>query len=464
MVGSLNRVVEHLRRPRWIVRDMADDPAAALFQTVRLRLTLWYIGVLAVILLVSSIVLYVSVRHSLLAPVESSLQQNAQTIGHSWVTIGNGPSGLAAGWSPCGADHLVPADWFDVCYDVHGRVLGASHYVADFVPAVANPSLVSTALSDGQAQDIVQLGNPLGAVERYAVRVDAPDSGAPIGVVQVAATIPMQALDTLLHLLVLFGFLTLLLAGVGGLFLANRALQPARLAHARQRDFIADASHELRTPLTMLRSNVEVVLRGKNRLPPEDVALLEDTVMEAGHLAAIANSMLDLARLESDRAHLEEEIVDLGILAADVVRWASSLACEHGLDMRTESTGPVLVLGDRLLLQQALLILIDNAIKYNRPNGGIVVRTERDGPQARIEVEDTGIGIAADHVGRLGERFYRVDKARSRETGGAGLGLSIVRHIAARHRGSFQLRSDPGYGTTASLTLPAVHSPQPAAR
>jgi signal transduction histidine kinase len=449
--------LRHLTR---LQRRSDEEAAGHLFRTVRFRLSLWYSGILAVILLISSLVLYLSVRHSLLTPIDQGLQQNAQVLSQTWVTELESLPSLSSEWSPCSTDHLAPPDSLDVCYDSQGRVLGASHLVADVAPSLAVPSLVPIALRNGRAEDTMQVASfPGGSIQRYAVKVIAP-RGQVVGVVQVGASVgeQLQALDTLLHLLLLLGFLTLILSGLCGLFLANRALLPARLAHDRQRDFISDASHELRTPLTMLRSNVEVVLRGKDRLPADDVALLEDTVQEAAHLASIANSMLDLARLDNESAHLEEEVVDLGQLSGDLARWASSLAVEHDLAIRAGVVGPVMVVGDRLLLRQALLILIDNAIKYNKPGGEVLVEVTLRHHEARVDVRDTGIGIAASEMSRLGERFYRVDKARSRETGGAGLGLSIVRRIAERHHGSFHLTSDPDHGTTATLMLPAVES------
>src|SRR5204862_3618984 len=116
-----------------------------------------------------------------------------------------------------------------------------------------------------------------------------------------------------------------------------------------------------------------------------------------------------------------------------------------------------IVIGDPILLEQAVLALLDNAIKYNRPGGRVMVRTEVKDEQALLEVSDTGIGIASEHLSHLGERFYRVDKARSREGGGTGLGLSIVRGIARAHGGTLRLTSIPNQGTTRTLTLPLPH-------
>jgi signal transduction histidine kinase len=266
----------------------------------------------------------------------------------------------------------------------------------------------------------------------------------------------LDALHTLLTLLILMGFVALGVAGVGGSFLADRALAPARIAYSRQRNFIADASHELRTPLTMLRADAEVLLRTGSRLHPEDAEILEDIVGEAAHMSALADNMLNLARLDSGEMPLEQEVVDLSALAGDIGHRMTALAAERGLIVHVEESTPVLVVADRLLLEQTVLILVDNAVKYNRPGGEVAIRVECQGNQAVLTVRDTGIGIAAEHLPHLGERFYRVDKARSREMGGAGLGVSIARGIARRHGGNLELASSPDEGTTAILSLPAA--------
>ena len=124
---------------------------------------------------------------------------------------------------------------------------------------------------------------------------------------------------------------------------------------------------------------------------------------------------------------------------------------------------PALVIGNRSLLEQAALILLDNAIKYNRPAGRVTVSAIANGDRAMLTVSDTGIGIPPEHLPHLGERFYRIDKARSREAGGAGLGLSIARGIATLHNGTLTLTSEPGQGTVATMALPAVRTVSPPA-
>src|SRR5207248_1297419 len=149
------------------------------------------------------------------------------------------------------------------------------------------------------------------------------------------------------------------------LFLANRALEPARLAWTHQQRFIADAAHELRTPLTLLRADAEVLLRSREHLATEDAALLEDIVAEAEHMATLATNMLTLARLDNTASHQEHEVVNLADVALAGMRRVQALADQMEISIQVENTGAASVIGDPLLLEQALLVLLDNAIKYN---------------------------------------------------------------------------------------------------
>jgi len=166
--------------------------------------------------------------------------------------------------------------------------------------------------------------------------------------------------------------------------------------------------------------------------------------------------MLDLARLEAGDVPIEQEVVDLGELAGNVAQRAEALAAERGVSVRIDRSDGILVVADRTLLEQALLVLIDNAIKYNREGGDVWVSVSVVADRAVVSVRDTGVGIDPQHLPRLGERFYRADTARTGEHSGAGLGIAIARTIAVRHSGSLILESDHGHGTTASLSLPAA--------
>lgn len=434
-------------------RRSGGDPSARMFARIGYRLTLLYVGVLAGILLLAGLLLYVAMQQVLLSPVGDTLTMTGQRLADGWRISGRPPRDCVAPEGP------ESAPYFLACYDASGGYTGGDR-LAGAAPGFITPEIAKAALTSGtgSATDTVNGQNGLGSIRRLALVVRDPADGGVLGVVQIGLDIEgdIQALQVLLVLLLLVGTLTLLGSGLGGMFLSRRALAPARLALARQRAFIADASHELRTPITLLRADAEVLLRGGAHLAPEDAALLGDIVTEVAHMTSLADNLLLLARLDGGAAHLEHEVVDLAEVATHVAGRTRAYAAERQVALDARDVGRALVIGDRALLEHAALILVDNAIKYNHAGGTVTLRTAVAGERAVFEVRDTGVGIAAEHLPHLGERFYRVDKARSREAGGAGLGLSIARGIAAAHRGTLDLTSDPATGTTATLRLPAA--------
>jgi signal transduction histidine kinase len=448
------------------------DPAARMFSGIRLRMALWYTAILGIILGLAGVLLYLGMQSVLLAPVLSQLQHEAGEQTLSWQRQGDQAFGCASG------AHL-PAPYIEACFDASGKLLSAN--LPPYLPAsVVSSTLASAALANtpsGTASDTVTVqsqgqssptpgqGEPVEGtgtfqqtIYRYATVVTDPTTQRTMGVLLVALDITGEAhaLNTLLTLLLAVGGFTLLICGVGGAVLAARALAPAHLAFARQQAFIADASHELRTPLTVLRANAEVLLRGRDHLDPDDALLLDDIVAEVAHMSALSENLLLLARLDAGTVRPEREIVNLGDVAATVARQMHALATEREIRLDMTAAGDALVLGDPMQLSEVALILVDNATKYNRPGGAVSVRTYQHGGQAVLEVRDTGVGIAVQDLKRLGERFYRVEKARSRQMGGAGLGLAIARRLAAAHAGTLTLESVPGQGTTATLRLPAA--------
>ncbi|HEY4385206.1 MAG TPA: ATP-binding protein, partial [Ktedonobacteraceae bacterium] len=351
-----------------------------------------------------------------------------------------------------------------VCLDQHGSLLPGED-TTGLPPAFLTNTVVRAALQSptGHASDTVNAGGTIGKIYRYALLVPHPPGNGNRGVVVIGESVQAQdnALASLLKLLLSIGGGALLCAGLGGLFLANRALVPARLAWANQQRFIGDASHELRTPLTLLRADAEVLLRRRERLEAEDAALLEDIVVETNHMSTITTHLLTLARLDSHLTHREHEVVDLAQLARKEVRRVQAFAKERNITVQEEQSCDALVIGDATLLEQAVLILLDNAIKYNRQGGQVHVHTTVQDGRAHLEVRDTGLGIAAEHLPYLGKRFYRVDKARSRQAGGTGLGISIAQSITREHGGQLTVASVPEQGTTIILTFPLAHGARP---
>lgn len=234
----------------------------------------------------------------------------------------------------------------------------------------------------------------------------------------------------------------------------NETLQRLENSFDELRRFTADASHELRTPLTALRAAGEVALRHQR-----DPAELRETIgimlEDAQRLQDLVESLLALARAEADGQPLPRAPVAFGTLAREAAESLRVLAEEKEQHLLVELTDDSPVPADAGLLRQALLNIVHNAIRYTPAGGGIAVRCHRRHNEAVIEVEDTGEGIAPEHQAHLFERFYRVDKARSRAEGGAGLGLAIARAAVERHGGRIELESAPGKGSLFRIILPA---------
>jgi signal transduction histidine kinase len=440
------------------------ESGAALFRGLRVRLTLWYCGVLGAALVLFGVALYLGTQYALMQPVQDATKNHAEMHAHQWQGEGRSQDACPS-FAPQGQFGPLPHDGqfslpeIIICFDQSGNLLQGEN-TTGLPQAFLSNSLAEQALqsSTGCFSDTIDTGDPNGRIYRYA-QVVWNQSGGVAGVVVAGESIKAQdnALSTLLTLLLSIGGGALLCAGLGGLFLANRALAPARLAWANQQRFIADASHELRTPLTLMRADAEVLLRGRQRMDAEDADLLDDIVVEANHMARITTDLLTLARLDNQATHREHEVIDLASLAGKVVRRVQSLADQQNIILHEEYTRHAYVIGDPGLLEQAVLVLLDNAIKYNRPAGSIRINVSIQQEHALLKVQDSGIGITAEHLPYLGERFYRVDKARSRAAGGTGLGLSIARGIASAHDGQLTLESLPGQGTIATLSLPLAH-------
>ncbi|MCK6439109.1 MAG: ATP-binding protein [Planctomycetes bacterium] len=244
--------------------------------------------------------------------------------------------------------------------------------------------------------------------------------------------------------------------GTAGAVVVLFDLTELRRLEAVRRDFVANVSHELKTPLAAIRGLVETLLDDPVMPSHTRTRFLEKARSQTNRLTNIVSDLLTLSRIESQDDGLERASVDLRRIVLDVVRLLGADA--EGKNIKLEAILPeqqrANVLGDDEGLRQAVSNLIVNAIKYTPEGGTVSVRLACDNGQARLEVEDTGIGIEQKHLGRIFERFYRVDKARSRDLGGTGLGLSIVKHVATSAGGSVDVRSVFGKGSTFSIQLP----------
>jgi two-component system phosphate regulon sensor histidine kinase PhoR len=229
-----------------------------------------------------------------------------------------------------------------------------------------------------------------------------------------------------------------------------------RLERVRK-DFVANVSHELRTPLTAIRGYAETLLDGALDDQENNRRFLEVIRAHAIRLNNIASDLLTLSELESGKTLAEPERIPLVAALQSALNTVEAEARIRDVAIHSGSCVEVFVMGDRMRLEQALINLLDNAIKFNRPRGEVAVAAgpAEDG-KARLTVLDTGVGIPSEDLSRIFERFYRSDKARSREMGGTGLGLAIVKHIVERMHGSVQVESTLGRGSTFTLFFPAA--------
>jgi signal transduction histidine kinase len=317
-------------------------------------------------------------------------------------------------------------------------------------PAAARQALGGRAASPWSTQQVDSTGPYL--IYTLPIRLVQPDGSAAPGVLQ--ASISEQqyrhSLQALLAVLVGVSALGLLAAAAISGVLARRALGPIQLALRRQRDFVADAAHELRTPLAIQRTAMELGLAAD--AGTEQQGTIEQALRQNVHLTRLVDNLSLLARADSGTMTLERASVDLARLASETAGGVAILAEERGVRLCVEAPQETRVLGDTGRLRQVLLILLDNALKYTPDGGGITVRVARQGGQARLEVRDSGPGIASADLPHLFERFYRADKARS--SGGTGLGLAIGRWIAEAHGGRITAANAPDRGAIFTVMLP----------
>jgi len=242
---------------------------------------------------------------------------------------------------------------------------------------------------------------------------------------------------------------------ISALVVLNDVTRLRRLENTR-REFVANVSHELKTPITSIKGFVETLLAGAIRDPEKSTRFLEIVVKQTDRLNAIIEDLLSLARIEqeseSDQIALEK--TRLADVLRNAIQSCDSRAAQQNVAIELICDESLQAKVNPSLLEHAVMNLIDNAAKYSRPESGVEVRAARAGGQVNIRVRDEGCGIGAEHLPRLFERFYRADKARSRELGGTGLGLAIVKHIARAHGGSVSVDSTPGRGSTFTIHLP----------
>ena len=240
--------------------------------------------------------------------------------------------------------------------------------------------------------------------------------------------------------------------GEGMTLLVLRDVTEARRVDAIRRDFVAAASHELKTPVASIQAAAETLSHALDEDTEAAHRFVAHLIRDSERLSRIVRDLLDLSRLESERASFAP--VRLDAIAREELDRMSERVRDAALSIEVDST-PVTVSGSDQDLALLVSNLLDNAVRYTRPGGRVKVEISARNGDAKLSVSDTGIGIPARDLPRVFERFYRVDRARSRDTGGTGLGLAIVKHVAEQHGGSVEVVSELGRGSTFVVTLPA---------
>ena len=420
--------------------------------TVRARLTLWHAAALTLVVCLFAVGVFVFVRTSLHRTLDQQIREDLATIEKVYreetgdlgelalrtgmqfeVTEGATVIHRTAGWPPAGAVPFRRAALDDSTHRIVAardeRPVRQTLWTLAVIMATAIPCAVGVAIVGGYLLAGRVLA-PVGAMADTARRITAESLDARLPVANSADE---------------FGRLA-------GVF--NETLSRLDAAFEQLRRFTADASHELRTPLTAIRSVGEVALQ--RSLTTEGYReVIGSMLEEVDRLARLVENLLLLTRAEAGRIPLSRAIVDLCELVASVSDGLRVLAEEKNQELIVELSGPVAVHCDATVLRQGITNLLHNAIKYTPPKGVIrVAATSNASGDAVIEVQDSGPGIPAVDQQRVFERFYRVDQARSRDTGGTGLGLAIARWTVEASGGRIELESMAGQGALFRVVLP----------
>jgi heavy metal sensor kinase len=460
--------------------------------SIGFRLTLWYLAIFAIAQLVFGVGMWVLLRHYLYDLADDSLESQVEDLQKFFKTqTADEPfEHLQRELTEAYVDHA--GDYLQV-YSESGDWLFQSEIMKTHPLAQVRPDRIQKLTFSDRWID----GKPVRfATQRFVFngRAYAAQTG-----------VPMSDVDDTLSVFRLYLLMTaplvLLIAAAVGYWLSRRALAPvdaivrsareisgtnldsrleklntgdelqrlsdtlnemlARIERAFQRvtQFTADASHELRTPVSLIRTEAELALR-RSRDEHQYKESLEHILQEAERTTVLIEEMLALARADSGRASLKMQAVNVGAMVRAAAESWRQVAAVYGLEFREQQpSGELFVMADEAALRRTINILLDNAFKYTSPPGKVELAIEERDAKATFSVRDSGIGIPPEEHEKIFERFYRVDKARVRETQGAGLGLAIAKWIVQQHGGTILVESAPGNGATFSVELPLITAP-----
>ncbi|HTP03211.1 MAG TPA: ATP-binding protein [Anaerolineales bacterium] len=490
--------------------------AVDFFSSIRFRLTLWFVLILAVVLAIFSAFIYASQSRDLRVDAVQGMQSKLSRLQDYFQSEAWQNSTLSPAQVPDTNDQvpLQPGD-FMLVSTTGGQILqdwGAKpqdppHLVGGLISA----SAASQNRDSGVYQQTIAVTDQSNRTSNSSylfLVIPVLRHNTLVGFLVLGSPSPLAAQLRKLSISLLLGSLGMLvIAFIGGLWLADRAMRPvksiaqtarsisetdlsrrlnlrgrdelaqlggtfdnmlARLqtAFERQRRFVADASHELRTPLTIVNLEVGRVLSG-SRKTAEYKHALQVVDLESTRMTRLVNDLMTLARMDNGQTILQHEKLDLSEVAVEAYERMLPLARRHQIALDIGDMSDLPVNGDRQYLLQMISNLIENAIKYSEADGHVRIETEpansNEHPVALLRVTDTGPGIPAEHLPHLFERFYRADASRARDPQedsasptGTGLGLSIVAWIVESHGGHIEVRSEIGKGTTFDVALPLV--------
>jgi signal transduction histidine kinase len=414
---------------------------------LRLRLTAWYAGTLAVILLVLGVGLFAAIAGQIESELRASLRlATRELIGAARVREMEARQARGA---------VV-----DAVDELH--IPGRSLYLFDGTGNLVRPDTADVRLRD-VAREAVSRGvtdrELAGALDGRTLAAHAERFRLADGrwYVAMAVADSVELQDRYALLIAAFAIAALVAIGLvtgGGLLLGRKSAAPVQQAFEQMRRFMADAAHELRTPITVLRSRAEVAQQ-RAREPVAYAAALADIEREAARMGTIVDDLLTLARADAGGRAVRRERCFLDDVVLDAVHAAQPLAERRGVRLEVGTLEEAAVLGEPGLLRQAALIVLDNALKYTPAGGAVTVTVSAAGGRCVLAVRDTGVGIAPDVLPHVFERFYRGGPSEGREPG-AGLGLAIAQWIAGAHGAEIAIHSEVGRGTEVTLRVPAA--------
>lgn len=419
-----------------------------MFKKTLRKLTLLNSGVFLLIFVLFGYVLYGYVAHQLFDDVDDSLHRKAAAV-----TIVGGRPKLTMGQPPI-LDPRVMIFLRDTDNSIIRYYPPLLEDTDDLTTVLrqAQPNVFQTRKIDQHVYRLFSLplpGEPAGVVQA---------DGSQTEFVQVIAVALVDSEVTMLKRLLTVIFVSLIIGvlaiAIAGYFLANRALIPIKASWDKQQQFVADASHELRTPITVIKSNIELLLRHPEHTIELELIRITNVLREAIRMRNLVSTLLTLARSDANQLELELRIINLGEVIDGVIEQFAPLAEVKGVQLVTKVMGNIEIEADKERIHQLLAILLDNALKYTAYSGTILLTCHSSLNFMLIKITDSGCGISQADLPQVFDRFFRGDKARPRENGGAGLGLSIAQWIVQQHGGKIGIDSELGVGTEVTVFLP----------